>query len=175
MTSVVRCWKKHNAWKKKVTRYWNWTSATQPRSVLTRQMKSSLTWYATCLPLKGIAIPKVFTPRVKPSCSTTRLVACVMLPWKIFTSAMVYRSLSFRQCKHCWTAGTKCWFLHQITHYGPRRFRFPAVKRCIIFAMNPLTGSRTSMIFALKLRLVRVGSLLSTQITQPARYIPKSF
>ncbi|EQQ89492.1 hypothetical protein G775_02345 [Escherichia coli HVH 114 (4-7037740)] len=50
-----------------------------------------------------------------------------------------------------------------------------AVKRCIIFAMNPLTGSRTSMIFALKLRLVRVGSLLSTQITQPARYIPKSF
>ena len=38
-----------------------------------------------------------------------------------------------------------------------------------------LTGSRTSMIFALKLRLVRVGSLLSTQITQPARYIPKSF
>ncbi|STI73295.1 putative aminotransferase [Escherichia coli] len=53
--------------------------------------------------------------------------------------------------------------------------RFPAVKRCIIFAMNPLTGSRTSMIFALKLRLVRVGSLLSTQITQPARYIPKSF
>lgn len=42
-------------------------------------------------------------------------------------------------------------------------------------AMNPLTGSRTSMIFALKLRLVRVGSLLSTQITQPARYIPKSF
>ena len=26
-----------------------------------------------------------------------------------------------------------------------------------------------------KLRLVRVGSLLSTQITQPARYIPKSF
>lgn len=48
-------------------------------------------------------------------------------------------------------------------------------KACIIFAMNPLTGSRTSMIFALKLRLVRVGSLLSTQITQPARYIPKSF
>lgn len=30
------------------------------------------------------------------------------------------------------------------------------------------------MIFALKLRLVRAGSLLSTQITQPARYIPKS-
>ncbi len=28
----------------------------------------------------------------------------------------------------------------RITHYGPRRFRFPAVKRCIIFAMNPLTG-----------------------------------
>ena len=47
--------------------------------------------------------------------------------------------------------------------------------KAVIFAMNPLTGSRTSMIFALKLRLVRVGSLLSTQITQPARYIPKSF
>lgn len=61
------------------------------------------------------------------------------------------------------------------THAVPQRFRSPAVKRCIIFAMNPLTGSRTSMIFALKLRLVRVGSLLSTQITQPARYIPKSF
>lgn len=24
-----------------------------------------------------------------------------VLPWKIFTSAMVYRSLSFRQCRHC--------------------------------------------------------------------------
>ena len=42
-------------------------------------------------------------------------------------------------------------------------------------AVHYLTGSRTLMIFALKLRLVRVGSLLSTQITQPARYIPKSF
>lgn len=50
---------------------------------------------------QGYCDSKVFTPRVKPSCSTTRLVACVMLPWKIFTSAMVYRSLSFRQCKHC--------------------------------------------------------------------------
>lgn len=72
-------------------------------------------------------------------------------------------------------SGDEMLVLHLITHYGPRRFHSPAVKRCIIFAMNPLTGSRTSMIFALKLRLVRVGSLLSTQITQPARYIPKSF
>lgn len=50
---------------------------------------------------QGYCDSSVFTPRVKPSCSTTRLVACVMLPWKIFTSAMVYRSLSFRQCRHC--------------------------------------------------------------------------
>lgn len=42
-------------------------------------------------------------------------------------------------------------------------------------AMNPLTGSQTSMIFALKLRLVRVGSLLSTQITQPRGIFQRAF
>ncbi len=79
-------------------------------------------------------------------------LACVMLPWKIFTSAMVYRSLRSGNagiaeqrgrnvgsctCYPLWTAAVSL-SSGKAVHY---------------LSMNPLTGSRTLMIFALKLRL----------------------
>lgn len=48
-------------------------------------------------------------------------------------------------------SGTKCWYLRLTIRCGRRRYRFPAVRLCTTCVMNPLTGSRTSTIFAPKL------------------------
>ncbi len=80
-----------------------------------------------------------------------QLVACVMLPWKIFTSAMVYRSYRSGNASIAEQRGRN---VGSCTDYPlwTAAVSLSSGKAVHYFAMNPLTGSRTSMIFALKLR-----------------------
>ncbi|MGU0016141.1 aminotransferase class I/II-fold pyridoxal phosphate-dependent enzyme [Escherichia coli] len=81
------------------------------------------------------------------------------VPWKRFTSAMVYRSLSFGNAGIAEQRRDEMLVPAPDDPLWTAAVSLSSGKAVHLFAMNPLTGSRTSMIFALKLRLVHAGSL----------------